>query len=205
MIPNVNVNFPDTTSFTVTAWLQPKATGIRYFVARGRDGLGSGWSVRLGTNNNVPYAYIVHTGGGTAAKAATATSSIDNLGAWVTYIYDQGVGLKIFVNGKQEAETNFTNTTLRASTRGWYLGGPTTSDSQASSESAFGLVGDVFLWSRVLTPEEIRRNGGAPYWVFNKRQIFVPSSVSAPSLPTLTAITPDMITSTGARLTITAS
>jgi hypothetical protein len=201
-IPNENVDIANGDSFTVIAWIDPREIASeRYYVGRGRDGLGSGWSVRVGTTATTGTAFlnIIHTGGGTAGKLVTGTSNITG-GAWVAGVYRQGVGTEIWVNGRLEASNAFTNITLRGSTRGWHIGAPFGSDT-TSGNRPFGVIGDIAVFNRGLRPSELAENGGAPWWLFEPRQIWVPYTAAPSGAPTLSDLKATNITATSVQFT----
>jgi hypothetical protein len=81
-----------------------------------------------------------------------------------------------------------------------------------SSSTAFGSDGayfEHFAWQRYLSLDEARWLSQSPAnirsAIYAPQQIFVPRAAAAPGLPTLSAITPSLITATGWRDTITAA
>lgn len=154
--PNAIVGTAD--DVTLEAWYVPQAATAtdRLFIRR--DGGGSDdWDIYMIAAPDVGYIafQVVTTSGGLIAHNCSITDfTLFTIGEPMHIVgtFEQGVGMKLFLNGTQIAElTSGVNSTLRGATGGWNIskwnyGGPTYYNSK---------VQDVAIYNTVLTEQDI--------------------------------------------------
>jgi hypothetical protein len=145
-------------SYTVGMWVSVSALGsARYFLSRGRDGSGNGWSVYLAVkvDNKFEFAVVTTSGGETAFPATSTTTAVANTFYYITGVWDAGSLVRIYVNGVSEGSNATSTTTLRSSTDGLVLGTITTTLYSAVN------ISQVQIYQRVLSDTEILQNFNA--------------------------------------------
>lgn len=162
---NDYVSFGDTSSGLTSSdyswgmWINLATVGanIAYW-QRGVDipGQSGGWSLMLVTITNKWQAQVVTTSPSTVQTNCLGTSTVST-NTWynVCGVWDNGVSLKVYVNGVLENTTNTTRTTLRqasAGWRGWSFGRAGGSTYAASKQSM------NYVYNRVLSDAEVLAN-----------------------------------------------
>jgi hypothetical protein len=148
--------FSLTSSYTFSVWFMPLNSGTMYPLQRGTDGLGSGWSLLAGIENNKCRVGVVTTS--TGAVGYTVSSVLNaNTNEWVniTGVWNAAVSLSLYVNGSFISSTNITTNTLRTSSVAWSLGRISTT--LYSNQR----VANCFIYNRVLSTLEIAQNYNA--------------------------------------------
>ena len=142
-----------TTGMTVEAWLNPSAlSGWRAALLKEAPG---GLSYSLYAHDNAPHpAATVNTGGVDQTAPGTAALAL-NTWTHVAATYD-GATLRLFVNGVQVASRAVTGS-LITSTGALRIGGNT-----IWGEYFSGLIDEVRLYNRALTPAEIQSDMNVP-------------------------------------------
>ncbi|MEV0228470.1 LamG-like jellyroll fold domain-containing protein [Nonomuraea sp. NPDC050786] len=155
---NAYVNIPDsttlrlTTGMTLEAWLNPAtATGYRTALIK-QHASGNAYALWANADNNQPYTEIV-TG---TDQGLLGTASLPvNTWTHLTATYD-GATLRLYTNGTQVAQKAVTGT-IRGDTQPLRIGG-----SALWGEYFNGLIDDVRVYNRALTPTEIQNDMNAP-------------------------------------------
>jgi len=118
--------------------------------------VGGGWTASKAR------AYIVH-GGGTWKDSGDSTTGIDDLN-WhhLVGVYD-GTYLRIYVDGLQENLANIGSVTMDSSDKNVAIAVNNNNES-ALNNFWNGLVGEVRIYRRALTPKEVEHNYLATKW-----------------------------------------
>jgi hypothetical protein len=145
-----------TSNLTWGGWFQvARMDGTKEgnFIGRGRDGSGSGWSLLLGTDANGLFRIgSVTTSPSIVGNVFTTTvQALPNTWYHMLGIYENGVGLSIYLNGVLIGFQSFTGTSLRTSGVGWVWG----SNATAAANQLEGKIALTYAWERVLSPTEI--------------------------------------------------
>jgi len=143
-------------NITFGGWFQvAKIDGTKEgtLLSRGRDGSGSGWSLIIGTDLNgffrIGSVTLSPTGVGNVFT--TTTQAVPNKWYHLLGVYQNGVGLSIYVNGVLIGFQTFTGTNLRTSSIGWCWG----SNATGAANQLEGKIALTYAWERILTPTEI--------------------------------------------------
>jgi hypothetical protein len=145
-----------TSNFTWGGWFQVARTdGTKEgnVFCRGRDGSGAGWSLLVG----VDASGFFRVGSATSLPSVvgnilqTTILAAPNTWYHMLGIYENGVGLSIYINGVFIGFQAFTGTSLRTSGIGWcWASNSTTTTSQLE-----GKIAITYAWERILSPTEI--------------------------------------------------
>lgn len=153
---NYNYTGGTTDSYTFMCWVKTDSAPTKSFVGRGRDGLGTGWSITLGTDSsgNVVFA-VVTTTPTTASIIATGTALSTGSWQFLAGTWNPGVEVKVYQNGVLKGTTTTTTTNLRTSTTGVNVA--------TLSTTAFYscTIGSFAIYNRVLSADEIANNYSA--------------------------------------------
>jgi len=148
----------DSDSYTFSSWFKnDNYSEAKYFLNRGRDGNGNGWSLFLSiTTAGTATAAVVPTVPSTVGLTASGTTTL-SLNTWyyITGVWDAGSSIKIYVNGILEGTLTTSSTILRSSTVGWQIGSVTTT----IFTSGYNAIAQVY--NRVLSGAEILQNYNA--------------------------------------------
>ncbi|MGW0811447.1 LamG-like jellyroll fold domain-containing protein, partial [Nonomuraea sp. NPDC002799] len=155
---NAYVSVPDsaslrlTTGMTLEAWLNPATAGGYRTALIKQHASGLAYALWANADNNRPYTEIATT----TDQGLSGTASLP-LNTWthLTATYD-GTTLRLFTNGTQTASKAVTGT-LRTDTQALRIGG-----SSLWGEHFNGLIDDVRVYNRALTPTEIQNDMNAP-------------------------------------------
>lgn len=122
-------------------------------LSRGRDGSGSGWSLIIGTDLNGFFRIGSVTLSPTPVGNVFTTTmqALPNTWYHMLGIYENGVGLSIYVNGVFIGFQSFTGTNLRTSGIGWCWG----SNATGAGNQLEGKTALTYAWERILSPTEI--------------------------------------------------
>jgi hypothetical protein len=148
----------DSSNFTYSAWFKNVTPGLATTVlGRGADGLGAGWSLRIGTHTDSKYrvASVTTSPSTTANNVYSTNTYIENSWVNITAVWINGVSLSLYVNGILDVSTNFSGLTLRSSTAGWGSGRSSTTLYTRSNLAV------AQVYDRVLSSSEILQNFNA--------------------------------------------
>jgi hypothetical protein len=122
-------------------------------LSRGRDGSGAGWSLLLGTDLNGFFRAGSVTLSPTPVGNVyqTTIQALPNTWYHMLGIYENGVGLSIYINGVFIGFQSFTGTNLRTSGIGWCWA----SNAAGPTNQLEGKIALTYAWERILTPSEI--------------------------------------------------
>ena len=143
-----------TTRMTLEAWVRPTAAiGVWRTVVAKNAGTTLAYTLYANRNTNVP---AVEFHNGTRLRAVNGTTQLP-LDTWshLAATYD-GATLRLYVNGAQVGEFATAGTML-TSTGALWIGG-----NSVWSEWFAGLIDDVRIYNRVLTPAEIQTDSTTP-------------------------------------------
>ena len=145
-----------TSNFTFGGWFQVgrmDGTKEGNFFNRGRDTSGAGWSLLVGTDANGFFRVgsVTLTPTGVGNVFTTTVQAALNTWYHMLGIYENGVGLSIYVNGVLIGFQSFTGSNLRTSGIGWCWG----SNSPNATSQFEGKVAITYAWERILSPTEI--------------------------------------------------
>jgi hypothetical protein len=145
-----------TSNFTWGGWFQvARMDGTKEgnFFIRGRDGSGAGWSLLVGTGADG----LFRVGSVTTLPSIvgniyqTTIPAAPNTWYHMLGVYENGVGLSIYINGIFIGFQSFTGTSLRTSGIGWAWG----ANAAASTSQFEGKIAITYAWERILSPNEI--------------------------------------------------
>jgi hypothetical protein len=141
-----------TTGMTLEAWVRPTSgTGWRTAILKEMAG-GLAWSLYTANNASRPVGYA-HVGGDIPVTGTAAVPT--NAWTHVALTYD-GAALRLFVNGTQVSTTDLAGP-MPASTNPLRIGG-----NSVWGEYFKGLIDEVRIYNRPLSPSEIQVDMAAP-------------------------------------------
>jgi hypothetical protein len=143
-------------NFTWGGWFQvARMDGTKEgtLLSRGRDASGAGWSLVIGTDLNGFFRIGSVTLSPTPVGNVftTTVQAVPNTWYHMLGIYENGVGLSIYVNGVLIGFQSFTGTNLRTSGIGWCWA----SNAPSAANQLEGKIALTYAWERILTPTEI--------------------------------------------------
>ena len=146
----------DSSSYTFSAW--SKNSNNNNILVKGRDGSGTGWSLRIGTNQDQFMASAVKTSPIQGYNFRSGTY-VPNAWAYITGVWERNSGkISLYVNGSLEGSYTFSGTapfTLRSSTAGWSMARIT------NSSIGQGDIACASIYNRALSASEILQNYNA--------------------------------------------
>jgi len=145
-------------SYTFSAWFNnDNYSETKYILGRGRDGAGNGWSLQIQVSGSGKASAAVVTALPSVVGITTTGTSTLLLNTWyyITGVWVAGSLVKIYVNAIFENSVNFTGTSLRTSTNGWWIG----SISTTLFTSGYNAVAQIY--NRALSDTEILQNYNA--------------------------------------------
>jgi hypothetical protein len=145
-----------TSNITFGGWFQiARMDGTKegHFFNRGRDGSGAGWSLLIGTDTSGFFRIGSVTLSPTPVGNVFTTTVQAAPNTWyhMLGIYENGVGLSIYLNSVFIGFQSFTGTNLRTSGIGWCWG----SNAAGASNQFEGKIALTYAWERILSPTEI--------------------------------------------------
>jgi hypothetical protein len=145
-----------TSDYTFSVWYNPLNSVSTTPLTRGRDGMGSGWSLLLGSDSSVGNRYRagVVTGFG-GYVAYSNTSLILNKWVYLTGVWISSNSINLYVNGIFNNTVSVPGNNLRTSTDGWVLGSITTSFYTNIQ------IASTQIYNRILSAQEILQNYNA--------------------------------------------
>ena len=164
----VGTNGTDSASYTWGGWyILNDTTKDSQLNSRGSDGSGSGWSLMIyGINSSKKIAVgVVKTSGGIAYIDVQSTFTYTT-GIWYHLygVWQPGTAIRLYVNGVLNNTTTTTQTGLRNSSVGWFVGKQNAlyNSSQCSNTQ---------VYNRVLTADEIKNNFNAQCELFGFNKV----------------------------------
>lgn len=135
-----------------------------HFFGRGQDGAGAGQNILVGTNASQPFIGTVTTLPSTIQNSAQDTRTTFQPNTWyhIFGTWQNGVALKLYVNGSLRTRTLTTNNTLRTSTSGWNLATLNTGVFYSVN------IALAMVYNRLLTDQEVVQNYNATKSRFGK-------------------------------------
>ncbi len=158
-IPNhATLNFTSQ-DFSVEVWFYLNQTGsTRTLVSKGQNAIPRvGWLFRIPSNERIAL-YVAESG---TSKAAFTAVDVIVATTWTHVVVTRtGTTILLYKDGKVVAnETNNTATDIDASSDAVRVG------AEADDEGdMLGIIGEVRIYNRVLTPLEVQRNYLATKW-----------------------------------------
>jgi hypothetical protein len=145
-----------TSNYTFSTWVKPVVTGS-YFLNRGNDGAGAGWSLLAGTSIEGKYYIGVVTTIPSLVGYSLTSSFAASLNTWanITGVWLAGSSLSLYVNGLPNNSIAIPGTVLRSSTLGWVLGRITTTIYSP------GTISTSLVYDRTLSAQEVLQNYNA--------------------------------------------
>lgn len=147
------------TSYTFSVWYNPLNSVTTYPLQRGRDGMGAGWSLLLGSDNSSGNRYragVVKTDSGVVSYVTRSTSTmVLNQWVYLTGVWINNNSINLYVNGVFNSSVSGSGTVLRTSTDGWVLGSLGTAG-YSNIQISFAQI-----YNRALTSAEILQNYNA--------------------------------------------
>lgn len=157
----------DSSDYSWQIWIKPNTISTSYFISRGQDYSGSGWSLLTGiygitqkywvgvviNEPQPPPANYGYSGHDVFSTTDASTSNWVN----ITGVYKKDTDIKIYINGILEGTTALPSSyTLRPSTKGWllaaYPGG------NYYSQLGNGYYGQILVYNRELNASEVLEN-----------------------------------------------
>ena len=163
----------DSDLVVMSVWVNFKTLGkVVSFFGRGQDGSGVGWSILMHKDITDELEFhIVRTVPSTAGVVANSTVTVvANRWYHVVGIWEPTVGVKIYVDGILKDTTTDAGSVLRSSTVGTRIGGGI---QDTSDRFLDGLIDDVRIYNRPLSPHEIWQLYTNPWAPFRTKRIFV--------------------------------
>ncbi len=146
----------DSGTFTFGGWVKVNTLHNVFWLTRGNDSPGGGWSFALtGTLNSTVFLNSVPMNGTqTTTKAATTILQADT---WynVYCIWKPSNYVKIYINGVLDSSRSLTSTLVRSSTTGFGINSIILGNSNGHARS---IVGSYHVYDRELSEAEIIQN-----------------------------------------------
>jgi hypothetical protein len=140
---------------SITAWIKVGAQGIDHKVGGNQDGSNGGYKMSMYSNNRIEFE--IRTSDNTAIlnrDVAGGTEILVDVWYHVAGIYSQADGyIRTYVNGVLDRQLNTTEA-LGASPGTFYIG---CEPYNISSNNFNGVIDNVRLYNKALTPEEIQQ------------------------------------------------
>jgi len=140
---------------TMTAWIQVHALNLDHKIGGNQDGANGGYKMTVFSNNKVEFEIRDASNASTLNRGVEGGMTLET-GTWyhVAGVYSQEGGyIRTYVNGELDRQLQTMNE-LCASSGNFYIG---CEPFNTSSYNFTGVMDDLRLYSRALTPDEIRQ------------------------------------------------